>query len=125
MGGISSQNGAFWASRVILFLFQTCDDLGFSYNDKEWVQIRKMLQQKEELGNGAMVKTEDFFSAIHTIMSNKQNRKLQGGSGGPEVKVKIHFDICQVANVDRLLQSFSSKINYDKSFVWLFAKTQR
>merc|ERR1711899_283718 len=48
-----------------------------------------MLQQKEELGNGAMVKTEDFFSAIHTIMSNKQNRKLQGGSGGPEVKHPI------------------------------------
>ena len=69
-----------------------------------------MLQQKEELGNGAMVKTEDFFSAIHTIMSNKQNRKLQGGSGGPEVKVKIHFDICQVARLQSVARSIMIKV---------------
>ena len=35
-----------------------------------------------------VVRSEDFFSAIHTIMSNKQNRQRMSGSGA-EVKVNI------------------------------------
>jgi len=79
-------------------LKQTCDDLGFTYSDKEWLQIRKMLQnscqttKNSSNGNGGepkegdiVVRSEDFFSAIHTIMSNKQNRQRMSGSGA-EVK---------------------------------------
>ena len=77
--------------------FQTCDDLGFTYSDKEWLQIRKMLQNscqnnsssssdtKVEQGD-IVVRSEDFFSAIHTINGNKQNRQRMSGSGA-EVKV--------------------------------------
>ena len=65
--------------------FQTCDELGFSYTDKEWAQIRKMLEEvPNQNGNSLtmddlMVRSEDFFSAIHAIMSIKQNRhRIEG-----------------------------------------------
>ena len=63
--------------------FQTCDELGFSYTDKEWVQIRKMLEDLPNLQGSnpedLMVRSEDFFSAIHAIMSIKQNRhRIEG-----------------------------------------------
>ena len=70
------------------FFLQTCDELGFSYTDKEWAQIRKMLEEvPNQNGNSLtgsnmadlMVRSEDFFSAIHAIMSIKQNRhRIEG-----------------------------------------------
>ena len=73
---------------VLYFVFQTCDDLGFTNSDKEWLQIRKMLQQKSNspLNEDLVVRSEDFFSAIHTIMINKQNRQRISGS---DVKVSL------------------------------------
>jgi chromosome segregation ATPase len=77
-------------------LKQTCDDLGFTYSDKEWLQIRKMLQNSCQNNSSSphpdttveqgdiVVRSEDFFSAIHTIMSNKQNRQRMSGSGAEE-----------------------------------------
>jgi hypothetical protein len=64
--------------------------LGFKYSDKEWLQIRQMLSRtnssnsqnnsnSDNSDSGMdeerfMVKNGDFFSALHLIMSNKQNR---------------------------------------------------
>ena len=61
-------------------LFQTCDELGFTVSDKEWVQIRNMLENSTENLEDLMVKSEDFFSALHTIMTNKQNRLSEAGN---------------------------------------------
>lgn len=45
-----------------------------------------MLQNSGKHNEAEMVvRSEDFFAAIHTIMANKQNRQRM--ASGPEVKV--------------------------------------
>ena len=77
-------------------LFQTCDELGFTVSDKEWVQIRNMLENStENLASAAedqnlmMVKSEDFFSALHTIMTNKQKNRNGISEAGSNLKVRL------------------------------------
>ena len=77
-------------------LFQTCDELGFTVSDKEWVQIRNMLENStENLASAAedqnlmMVKSEDFFSALHTIMTNKQKNRNGISEAGSNLKVSL------------------------------------
>ena len=75
------------------FFFQTCDELGFTVSDKEWVQIRNMLENStENLDSEMMVKSEDFFSALHTIMTNKQKNRNGISEAGSNLKVSIAID---------------------------------
>ena len=75
------------------FFFQTCDELGFTVSDKEWVQIRNMLENStENLDSEMMVKSEDFFSALHTIMTNKQKNRNGISEAGSNLKVSFAID---------------------------------
>ena len=75
---------------VEFLIFQTCDELGFTYSDKEWVQIRNMLENSTENPQDLMmVKSQDFFSALHTIMTNKQNRLSEAAN----LKVRKNSDL--------------------------------
>ena len=77
---------------VEFLIFQTCDELGFTYSDKEWVQIRNMLLERSTENSQdlpLMVKSQDFFSALHTIMTNKQNRLSEAAN----LKVRKNSDL--------------------------------
>lgn len=57
-------------------LKQTCDDLGFTFSEQEWSELRRLLfiDPNQRSGDDLMVRNGDFFAAVHLIMSNKHSR---------------------------------------------------
>ena len=54
------------------------------------MQIRNMLENStENLDSEMMVKSEDFFSALHTIMTNKQKNRNGISEAGSNLKVSL------------------------------------
>ena len=92
-------------------LFQTCDELGFTVSDKEWVQIRNMLENStENLDSEMMVKSEDFFSALHTIMTNKQKNRNGISEAGSNLKVSLMLKLKNSSLDFDIFHAFKSQV---------------
>ena len=54
-------------------LFQTCSDLGFTYTDEEWRQLRRDLAACDNIRDDGvlMVRKEDFFAALHSLAKTR------------------------------------------------------
>ena len=76
------------------------------------------IDTKVENQGDIVVRSEDFFSAIHTINGNKQNRQRMSGSGA-EVKVSNFWYTYFLVDLKNILIRLG-RVKFEQRFLFYF-----